>query len=114
MKANHHIEIRQTRSGESKAYIASTRVGVDNIYVCHDLQGMTPDEIVRAYPHVSLAQVHAALAYFYDHASEIREQMKRNEEFADRMEDAQVPSGFSRLRDELVRDKEVHGDSVSS
>jgi hypothetical protein len=31
---------------------------------------------VSEYPFLSLAQVHAALAYFYDHADEIREQVR--------------------------------------
>ena len=35
-------------------------------------QGMTADEIVEAHPHVSLADVHAALAYYYDHQDVIR------------------------------------------
>jgi uncharacterized protein (DUF433 family) len=34
--------------------------------------GMTPDEIVDAHPHLTLAAVHAALAYFYDHQGAIR------------------------------------------
>lgn len=32
---------------------------------------MTPDEVLAAHPHLTLAQVHAALAYFYDHRQEI-------------------------------------------
>ena len=33
---------------------------------------MTPDQIVEAHPHLSLADVHAALAYYYDHRQAIR------------------------------------------
>ncbi|MCH8923052.1 MAG: hypothetical protein IIA67_07890 [Planctomycetes bacterium] len=40
--------------------------------------------MAREYPHISLAQVHAALAYYFDHREEIRGQMKADAEFIDR------------------------------
>jgi hypothetical protein len=33
---------------------------------------MTSDEIVEAHPHLTLADVQAALAYYYDHQDVIR------------------------------------------
>ena len=36
---------------------------IDVIYVHHKVRGMTPDEIVAQHPELSLADVHAALAY---------------------------------------------------
>lgn len=109
-----YIENRTTRGGEEKPFIAGTRVSVENIYVCHELQGRTPDEIVADYPHLSLAQVHAALTYYYEHADEIREQLKRGEQYADDMEKASAPTRFSELRDKLLKDTEVHDDSLPS
>lgn len=108
------IEFRTTRGGESKAYIAGTRISVENIYVCHELQRMTPDEIVAAYPHISLAQVHGALAYYFEHSSEIREQMKRSKAFAVRMEAEQGHTVFSQLRDQSPSFTDGHDDPVSS
>ncbi len=35
---------------------------------------MTPDDIVEAHPHLTLADVHAALAYYYDHQGTIRQE----------------------------------------
>jgi hypothetical protein len=52
---------------------------------------MTPDEIIDGYPSISLADVHAALAYYYDHLEEIRQQIRESEEFADQMA-AETPS----------------------
>ena len=83
-----YIELRTTRGGDQKPFIAGTRISVENIYICHELQGRTPDEIVSDYPHLSLAQIHAALTYFYEHADEIREQLKRDEAFAESSEEA--------------------------
>jgi uncharacterized protein (DUF433 family) len=109
-----YIEIRPSSVVGPKAYIAGTRISVENVYVCHELQGMTADEIVAAYPHLRLAQVHAALAYFFERPEEIREQMKQSKEFASRMEAEQGPTRFTRLRDELLKDKDGHDDTVSS
>ena len=36
---------------------------------------MTPDEIVSQIPTITLAEVHTALAYYFDHVEEIREEM---------------------------------------
>ena len=97
-----YIEHRATRAGEQKAYIVGTRLAVENIYVCHELQGMSPDQIVAAYPQVSLAQVHAALAYFFGHAEEVRGQFRRSEEFALQSEAKQGATQFSRLRNAML------------
>ena len=109
-----YIDVRTTRGGEEKPFIAGTRISVQDIYVWHELRGSTPDEIVANYPHLSLAQVHAALTYFYEHADAIRDQLRREKEFAESMEAAQGPTRFSRLRDKIVSDKKTHDDSLPS
>ena len=43
-----------------KPRIAGTRIKVSLIAILSERNRMTPDEIVEAYPHLSLAQVHAA------------------------------------------------------
>ena len=53
--------------------------------------GMSPDEIVYHYPSISLADVHAALAYYYDHIEEIRKDIEDDEVFA-RETKAKTPS----------------------
>lgn len=42
--------------------------------------GDTPQEIKDGYPHLNLAQIHDALSYYYDHADEIDEYIRANEE----------------------------------
>ena len=78
-----HIEPRPTRTGETKAFIAGTRVRVQDIVSDHECHGRTPEEIAREYPHTSLAQVHAARAYYFDNREEIRSQMKADAKLAD-------------------------------
>src|SRR3989304_8279503 len=66
-----HIECTPGVCG-GKPRIAGHRIRVQDIYICHELKGMTPDEILQAYPSITLADVHAALAYYWDHREEIQ------------------------------------------
>jgi uncharacterized protein (DUF433 family) len=59
-----------------KACITGHRVRVLDIVEWHEHQGMTPDEIVSEVPSITLADVHAALAYYFDHMDEIREEVR--------------------------------------
>jgi uncharacterized protein (DUF433 family) len=45
---------------------------------------MTPDEIVEAYPHLTLAQVHAALAYYWEHRDEIEQEIRADQSFVEK------------------------------
>lgn len=52
--------------------VSGTDIKVSQIASEAEHLGMTPDEIVEAHPHLSLADVHAALAYYYDHQAAIQ------------------------------------------
>jgi hypothetical protein len=39
--------------------------------------GWNAEELVRQYPHLTPAQVHAALAYYYDHQSDMDAELDR-------------------------------------
>ena len=39
--------------------------------IWHERMGMSPDEIVSEYPSITLAEVHAALAYYYENRERI-------------------------------------------
>lgn len=80
-----HIELRPSAIHGQKACVAGTRISVQDIYVWHELMGKSPDQIVAEYSFLSLAQVHSALAYYYDHAEEIRQQVERGREEAERI-----------------------------
>ena len=70
-KANHpYIERRRGyRSG--RAIIAGTNFPVSSVATYIVKQGMLPEELVRTFPHLTLAHVHDALSYYYDHQAEI-------------------------------------------
>lgn len=68
-----------------KAAIDNTRVRVANVVYLHK-ERKTPEQILEAYPDLSLAQVHAALAYYYDHPDEIEATLKAEEGWDERHE----------------------------
>ena len=55
--------------------IAGTRVRVLDVYISHEIQGMTPDEILFAHPNITLADVYFALAYSFLHREDILKQL---------------------------------------
>ena len=75
-----HIEIVQGQRGP-KARIAGHRIRVQDVAIWHEKLGMSPDEIVHHYPTITLANVHAALAYYWDHRDEIELAIKEDEAF---------------------------------
>src|SRR6266545_4854243 len=67
-----------------KPCIAGTRIRVQDILIRTEL-GESPDEIIRAYPNITLADVHAALAYYYDNRDLIDRQIQESEELVAQM-----------------------------
>jgi uncharacterized protein (DUF433 family) len=47
------------------------RVRVAQIVMDYLAHGWSADEICREYPHLHFAEVHAAMAYYFDHQTEI-------------------------------------------
>ncbi|MEN8447599.1 MAG: DUF433 domain-containing protein [Cyanobacteria bacterium J06555_13] len=86
-----HIQITPGVCG-GKPRIAGRRIRVQDIAIAYEQQGMTPAAIVEDYsPSISLADVHAALAYYYDHLEEIRQQIQEGEALVAKMA-AETPS----------------------
>jgi uncharacterized protein (DUF433 family) len=52
------------------AWISGTRVKVIEVAVDKLAHGSSPEEMHFQYPHLSLAQIHAALAYYYEYQAE--------------------------------------------
>jgi hypothetical protein len=59
--------------------------------------GMSPDEIVSEYPTITLSDVHAALAYYFDHRDEVDRDIRDGEEFAEKLRGG-APSIFEELK----------------
>ena len=67
-----------------KARIAGHRIRVLDVVRWHEHQGMSADEIVAQFPSLTLADVHIALAYYFDHIEEIRAEMREEEAAAEK------------------------------
>lgn len=57
--------------------VAGTRTPVRSIAGYYQM-GLSVDEVLQSLPHLSAAQVHAALAYYFDHQKEIDRDIARN------------------------------------
>jgi uncharacterized protein (DUF433 family) len=77
-----HIEATPGVCG-GKPRIAGHRIRVMDIAVYHERQGLSPNEIVALYPQLTLSDVHAALAYFFDHRDEILNDVTEERRFVE-------------------------------
>ena len=74
-----HIEITPGISG-GKPRIAGHRITVKNIVIWHERMGKSADEIATEYD-LTLADVYAALAYYFDHRAEINQSIEESKVF---------------------------------
>jgi uncharacterized protein (DUF433 family) len=85
-----------------RACIAGNRIRVLDIVGWHERAGYTVAQIVEMFPGISRADVHAALAYYYDNAEEIENEFREDEEL-DRWAEANAPSLIPReLKEKVV------------
>lgn len=76
-----HIEITPGVCG-GKPRIAGHRIRVSDIVIWHERLGMTADQIASTY-NITLADVHAALAYYFDHTEEIEVEIRESRRVAE-------------------------------
>lgn len=62
-----HIDYRP----DGTPFISGTQTKVEEIVLDHIAWRWDADNIHRNHPHLSLAQIHSALAYYYDHQAEM-------------------------------------------
>ena len=78
-------------------HLLGHRIKVRHVAVWHERQGMTPTEIAATYPSITLAQVHAALAYYYDHRDEIHAAIEEERRFVEELKAKTPPSKLQKL-----------------
>ncbi len=108
-----HISTRADVCG-GKPCISDTRIRVWDIHVWHDLRGQSPEEIVATFPQISVADVHACIAYYIDNREVIELQMQQARDDVARMETEQGPTKFSKLSDELLIGEDAGDDPLPS
>ena len=78
-----HIEITPGVMG-GKPRIAGHRISVQDVVIWHNELGYSVEQIAADYS-LNLADVHAALAYYYDHKEEVDISIKDGEKFVEEM-----------------------------
>jgi uncharacterized protein (DUF433 family) len=91
-----YIGVRPGYCG-GEPHILGHRIKVRHVAVWHEQMGMTPTEIAATYPTITLAQVHAALAYYYDHKDEIRAAIEEERRFVEDLKAKSPPSKLQQL-----------------
>jgi uncharacterized protein (DUF433 family) len=76
-----HIAITPDIAG-GKPHVVGHRITVQNIVIWHERMGLSADEIATEY-NLTLADVYAALAYYYDHQAEIDRAIREDEAFVE-------------------------------
>lgn len=88
-----HIAVSSDIAG-GKPCIAGHRITVQNVVIWHERMGLSADEIASNYG-LSLADVYAALAYYYDHRQEIDDAILADESYIPQLRN-RIPSKLSK------------------
>lgn len=67
------------------AVVADSRMKVAHLVSEVMAYGWSPEELHFQHPHLSMGQIHSALAYYWDHQEEINQQIEDNLQYADGM-----------------------------
>ena len=86
-----HIE----QNSDGVPYLTGTKIQVKQVALDHIAYQWTAEDIQRNHPHLSLSQIHSALAYYYDHKEELDNAI---EEGLQRAEHIKAELGESPLR----------------
>jgi uncharacterized protein (DUF433 family) len=102
-----HAECPPLRVDEGGAVrVGHSRISLD-LVVEHYENGMTPEDMVRAYDTLVLADVHAVIAYYHRHRDAVRAYLKRRTEEAEALR-AKIEAEHPRVtREELLARRRV-------
>ena len=81
-----HIEIRPGYSG-GEPHVKGRRIKVRHVVFWYKRMGMSPDKIASEY-RLDLADIHAALAYYFDHREAIDQDIRDDDAFNEALEKA--------------------------
>ena len=91
--ANKHVVIDEN----GVAWISGANTKVIQVVMDKLAYGWSPEEIHFQHPHLSLAQIHSALAYYYGNKNELDAEIERQSQEAEALK--------PRLINPVVRDK---------
>jgi uncharacterized protein (DUF433 family) len=91
-----HVEI----DAHGTPLLAGTTMKVVELVTAQRAHGWSPEEIHFQHPYLSLAQIHSALAYYWDHREDLDAEIERRARYAD---EARRNAGPSPLAERLRR-----------
>jgi uncharacterized protein (DUF433 family) len=71
------IQTRLQLDDQGRVWIEGANTRVIQIAIDKYAHGWSAEQIQEQHPHLSLAQVHAALSYYYDHQAEMDAEIER-------------------------------------
>jgi len=78
------------------AWVDDTNIKVVELALDHLAYGWSAEAIHEQFPDLTLAQIHAALGYFYDHQSELEQEILRREQEAEEWKSEMGESSLQR------------------
>lgn len=78
-----HITVDQ----QGVPWIGGTTTKVVELIAELKAYGWSPEEMAYQHPHLTLAQVHSALAFYWDHRAEIEADLRRREETVEQLQE---------------------------
>jgi len=72
--------------------ITGTTIKVVELVLDSRAYGWSPEELHFQHPHLTLGQIHSALAYYWDHQEELDQDIERRLQYIDQIQQAQPPS----------------------
>src|SRR3954468_17238084 len=108
-----HAEIPPLREDEGGVVrIGNSRISLDLVIEQYE-NGMTPEDMVRAYDTLVLADVHAAIAYYLRHRELVQAYLARREREAASLRARVEAMGSTVSRDELL-ERRTKGSRVNA
>ena len=77
--------------------IADANTKVIELVLDHLAYGWSPEELALQHPHLTLGQIHSALAYYWDHQSDLDRDIRQRLRNADEMRRAGGETRIERL-----------------
>jgi uncharacterized protein (DUF433 family) len=83
-----------------RARVEGSRIRVIDLVMARMANGWTPEQLQQQYPHLTLAQVYAALAYYHANKQQLDAEIEQSGRVADEMRANAPESPFAkRLRE---------------
>lgn len=70
---------------EGVAWISGANTKVVEVVLDKMAHGWSPEEMHLQHPHLSMAQIHAALSYYYEHQAEVDADIERRNRYVEEL-----------------------------